>query len=76
MSARVDFRQAMKKTSLILECGTDYRALWKLMNQLVGRRRATESHHPGTSKKRAKAFSEFFSSKIRLLREFLALKPP
>ena len=74
MSARVDFRQAIKMArasyykSHILECGTDYRALWKLMNQLFRRHRATESLHPGTLKKRAEAFGEFFSSKIRLLR--------
>lgn len=55
----------------ILECGTDYHSLWKLMNQLIGWCRATESLHLGTSKKRPEAFGEFFSSKIRLLRESL-----
>lgn len=41
------------------------------MHLLGGRRHVMDSSPPGASKKRAEAFGEFFSSKIRLLRESL-----
>lgn len=74
-ATRLAFRRTLRRSraefykNKIQECGTDSRALWCLLDQLVGRHRVKESPPLEASLKRAEAFNEFFSSKIRILRE-------
>ena len=61
--------QSLFYNNQIQERSSDPKALWRFMDQLVGRNRVTDSLPPAASLKRAIAFGEFFSAKIRLLRE-------